>query len=138
MNELNTYSVPISIKGIVIQDGKVWLRQNERKRWEIPGGKLDEGEQPETTIVRELKEELGFETRVLDIVQAHLFRVKDSIDESHGVLVVTYLCEFIRKIGDFEYESEGGEAKFGQFSLEELEELDMPQFYKYAIKQVLQ
>lgn len=33
--------LPISVKGIVFQDGKVWLRRNERSEWELPGGKLD-------------------------------------------------------------------------------------------------
>ena len=68
--------LPISIKGIVFENGKVWLRKNERKEWELPGGKLDKGEQPEQTVVRELKEELGFETQVVDIIQAHLYKIK--------------------------------------------------------------
>lgn len=58
------YLVPISIKGIVFENGKVWLRKNERDEWELPGGKLEDGEQPKETIIRELKEELGFEVKV--------------------------------------------------------------------------
>lgn len=134
MNALNTYSVPISVKGLVIENGKVWLRKNERNLWELPGGKLDKGEQPKETVVRELREELGFETKVKDILQAHLFRVEDSLDESHGVLVVTYLCELIKVVDEFELQGEGGEAEFAQFTEEEMEKLAMPQFYKEAIK----
>lgn len=138
MNPLNTYEVPISIKGIVIIDGKVWLRKNERDFWEIPGGKLDKGEQPETTVVRELKEELGIETKVRDILQAHLFRVEDSIDESHGVLVVTYACDYIRTVGELEIESEGGEVSFGKFTQQEVETLNIPTFYKKALEKAFQ
>lgn len=95
-------NLPISVKGIVFEDGKVWLRRNERNEWELPGGKVDEGEQPEQTVVRELLEELGFVVGVRELVGAHVYKIPSSSDESGGVLVVSYLCQLNNKTGEVE------------------------------------
>ncbi len=131
------YNIPISVKGIVFDDGKVWLRKNEREEWELPGGKLDQGEQPEQTAVREMKEELGFDVEAITPVQAHLYTIKKSSDESRGVLVVSYLCKLLGKTGEFELEGESGKAEFKLFSLDEIKDLNMPEFYKEAIQKAL-
>ncbi|HUW22269.1 MAG TPA: NUDIX hydrolase [Candidatus Bathyarchaeia archaeon] len=125
--------LPISIKGIVFENGRVWLRKNERDDWELPGGKLDEGEQPEQTVIREVKEELGFIARVVGIIQANVYVIKTSVDESWNVLVISYLCEILEKIDGFELEGEAGKAEFRKFTLKEVKKLNMPDFYKEAI-----
>src|SRR6266702_131588 len=125
-----TYRVPVSVKGIVFEEGGVWLRRNERGEWELPGGKLEKGEQPEETVVRELEEELGFAVEVVDIVLASHYIVADSIDEFHGVLVLIYLCKFLNRVSGLELAGEAGEASFKKFRAEEIADLRMPEFYK--------
>lgn len=54
---------------LVDPDGRVLLAQRPQGKqfaglWEFPGGKVEPGETPEETLVRELKEELGIETKV--------------------------------------------------------------------------
>jgi 8-oxo-dGTP diphosphatase len=54
---------------LIDADGRVLIAQRPEGKqlaglWEFPGGKVEQGETPEETVVRELQEELGIETRV--------------------------------------------------------------------------
>lgn len=54
---------------LVDQDGRILLAQRPEGKslaglWEFPGGKVEQGETPEETLVRELEEELGIKTKV--------------------------------------------------------------------------
>ncbi|TMJ45704.1 MAG: (deoxy)nucleoside triphosphate pyrophosphohydrolase [Alphaproteobacteria bacterium] len=56
--------VLVAACALVDTDARVLLAQRPAGRpmaglWEFPGGKLDAGERPEDTLIRELKEELG-------------------------------------------------------------------------------
>jgi len=129
--------LPVSVKGIVFEGNNVWLRKNERDEWELPGGKMEKGEQPQDTVIRELKEELGFDTEVIRVVSADLYRISVSVDESKGVLVICYLCKLLGKTGDFEIIGEAGVAEFKMFPVAEISQVRMPDFYKDAIRKAL-
>jgi 8-oxo-dGTP pyrophosphatase MutT (NUDIX family) len=130
---MKSYQVPISAKGIVFEGNFVWLRKNERNEWELPGGKIDQGEQPTETVVRELREELGFEVEVVKAIHAWIYKIQKSQDESSEVLVLSYLCKLLSKTGTFEIEGEAGKSEFRKFSLDEIDKLNIPEFYKNAI-----
>ena len=127
------YLVPVSVKGIVLEDATVWLRSNERNEWELPGGKIDLGEQPTDTVIREMNEELGFTVTVRSLVDAHMYTIRKSIDESYGVLVLSYLCKVNSRSGKLESVGEAGAAEFRAFPLSEIKGLNMPEFYELAI-----
>ncbi len=59
-------------------------------QWEFPGGKLEAGESPEAAVVREVREELGVESRVIERLHVERHRY------AHGIEVeITFLrCEF--------------------------------------------
>jgi 8-oxo-dGTP pyrophosphatase MutT (NUDIX family) len=88
------HAFPVSVKGVAVQDGEVLLLENERNEWELPGGKLELGEDPPDCVVREISEETGWQVTagpLLDCWQYHIRR-------GSNVVIVTYGC-YVRSTG---------------------------------------
>jgi 8-oxo-dGTP diphosphatase len=59
------------VAGLIMRDGKLLVCQRTRHqtmplKWEFPGGKIEEGEQPRDALRRELDEELGIQATIGD------------------------------------------------------------------------
>lgn len=59
------------VAALIVQAGKLLVCQRTRHqtmplKWEFPGGKIEEGEQPRDALRRELDEELGIEATIGD------------------------------------------------------------------------
>jgi len=59
------YKVIKAAGGVVVKDGK-WLLMYRRKKWDLPKGKLDKGENSKTAAVREIEEETGVKAIIRD------------------------------------------------------------------------
>ena len=65
---MSTKTILVAACALVDADGRVLLAQRPAGKpmaglWEFPGGKIESGERPEQTLIRELKEELGIVVR---------------------------------------------------------------------------
>jgi 8-oxo-dGTP diphosphatase len=64
----NVNPIPVTCV-ILLHEGKVMAAQRAAHMdlpgsWEFPGGKIEEGESPETCLIREVREELAIEIRI--------------------------------------------------------------------------
>jgi 8-oxo-dGTP pyrophosphatase MutT (NUDIX family) len=118
---------PVSVKGVVIRDGKVILLRNERDEWELPGGKLELSESPEECLAREMAEELGLAIEPESILNSWIYTIVPGVD----VLILTYGC-LESSLDDAVLSDEHKELRW--FPLAEIDTLKMPEGYKGSIR----
>ncbi|MGH6678840.1 MAG: (deoxy)nucleoside triphosphate pyrophosphohydrolase, partial [Bradyrhizobium sp.] len=84
----------VTAAALIDADGRVLIAQRPQGKtlaglWEFPGGKLDEGERPETALIRELDEELGI--KVEEPCLAPLTFASHAYPDFH-LLMPLYVC----------------------------------------------
>ena len=79
---------------LIDADGRVLISERPAGKqlagtWEFPGGKVEAGETPEETVVRELREEVGVETKIACL--APLTFASHAYDSFH-LLMPLFVC----------------------------------------------
>lgn len=78
----------VSAKGVVHDERGILLAFNEREEWELPGGRLEQGETPQQCVVREIFEETSLVVTASRLLNAWLFEVIPG----RQVLILAYAC----------------------------------------------
>ena len=93
---------------LVDVDGRVLIAQRPEGKamaglWEFPGGKVEDGEAPETALIRELREEIG-----IDVTENCLapFTFASHAYEKFHLLMPLYVC----RVWDGEVTAREGQA----------------------------
>jgi 8-oxo-dGTP diphosphatase len=90
----NPNKIVVALKGVIVNEGKVLIVQRAKDdeigggTWECVGGKIEFGEDLETALLREIKEEVGLSVTVEKILYATTFKT----DPTRQVVILTYLC----------------------------------------------
>jgi 8-oxo-dGTP pyrophosphatase MutT (NUDIX family) len=120
------HAFPVSVKGVAVQEGKVLLLENERNEWELPGGKLELGEDPVDCVAREVSEETGWKVTVGPVLDCWQYHIREGRD----VVIVTYGCHVLS--ADPPVVS-NEHKRAGLFTADEVPGLVMPNGYKRSV-----
>lgn len=72
---MTSNSYPLSVKAIVLHQGRVLLLVNERDEWDLPGGRPEASEDHRAALAREVREETGLSVEIGALLDEHLFEV---------------------------------------------------------------
>jgi 8-oxo-dGTP diphosphatase len=80
---LHVAATVVVAAGVIVENGRVLLTQRKagthlEGAWEFPGGKVQAGEDPREALRRELREELGVDVTVGDIVEVTFHRYEEA------------------------------------------------------------
>ena len=86
-------TIVTAVKGIVRHDNRILIVQRAAGdsgggTWECPGGKIDFGEQPEDSLIREIREETGLTVTVDKIAYASSILTHPD----RQVILLVYFC----------------------------------------------
>ena len=113
-------SPKLTADGIIVDNGKILLIRRKsapfKGKWALPGGFVEYNERVENATIREVFEETGLKTKIVDLVG--IYSDPDRDPRGHIVTVV-YLDE--RQGGDLKAGDDAAEAKF--FEISQLPEL---------------
>ncbi len=89
-----TRLVLVAACALIDADGRVLIAERPKGKamaslWEFPGGKVEPGERPEDTVIREMREELG--VSIEDTALAPLVFASHSYPDFH-LLMPVFLC----------------------------------------------
>ncbi len=63
--------------------------------WEFPGGKIEFGEDPETAVIREAREETGLEIKIKRLLPKIYTHVWDNTENVYQVIILAYECKVV-------------------------------------------
>ncbi|MGB3343552.1 MAG: (deoxy)nucleoside triphosphate pyrophosphohydrolase [Aequorivita sp.] len=80
---------------VILKENKILIAQRSEKmklplKWEFPGGKLEDGENEEQAIIREIKEELNIEILPSRRISSHVHDYG-----SFKIKLIAHLCTYI-------------------------------------------
>jgi len=115
----------------VIHERKILLTKRQEKaqpdidnKWELPGGKVEFSESPLITVIREVKEETGYEVADPIGLPFPYTVMRQYDDYILHVIILCFECKFIGELGSF-IQTQNKIADVQWFDIERIKFLDI-------------
>ena len=118
----------IAVKSFILREGKLLLIKRRRNdshnpgMWEVPGGRLSQGEDPHMGLFRDPREETGLGIEIGNPIRVHHFTREDG----QVITMITFLCKHLS--GELNLSEEHTEALW--MDMEKAKEIIHPSFVK--------
>ena len=117
----------VSIKGILVHKGRVLLLRKANRTWDLPGGRIEEGESATRCLLREFHEETGLRAEAGDYAGAWTRHRRNKPD----VFTLAFFCRPRGKVDHVRLSDEHIDAGF--FGADEVRHLRMVEACRDAI-----
>ena len=126
------YQTPkIDVRAVIIENNQVLMvKEQIDGKWSLPGGWAEVNLSPAENIVKEVKEEAGFEVKVIRLLAVLDARKHCQTPAPYGIYKIIAECQIIG--GSFAANIETSECAF--FSLEDLPELSVERINRKQIE----
>jgi len=116
------YATPkIDVRGALFRDEKILLVREllDNGRWTLPGGWADAGDAPSDAVIREIREESGFEARAMKLAMLYDRDLHGHPRFYFSIYKLFFICEIIGGAPAMSIET-GGVEFFAENDLPEL------------------
>ena len=89
------YATPkVDVRGAAFRDGRLLLvREISDGHWTLPGGWADVNQTPAECVIREVREESGFECRAVKLAAVHDYRKRNPPRNVDSIYKLFFICE---------------------------------------------
>ena len=133
-NEVGYATPKICVRGVILQEQKLLLvKERQEEKWSLPGGWADINLSPTESLVKEVKEETGFDSKVLRMLA--LWDKQKHAHPAHWphTYLAFYHCQLTGGGLMTSYEI----SEIGYFSLNELPELSTHRVTSAQLEQLI-